>query len=106
MDPRPLERIYDALGETSRRQILRAVEDGPLTVGEIAAGLPITRPAVSRHIRVLREAGLIATTFKGNKTYVHLRPDGIKQARDELDRLWGSAMARFKLVADNLVDEP
>lgn len=91
----------DALGDGSRREILRLLATRNRSVQEIADGLPISRPAVSRHLRVLKDAGLVSQEAVGTRRIYHLEPGGDVAVRDYLERLWGQAAVRFRLVAEN-----
>jgi DNA-binding transcriptional ArsR family regulator len=91
----------DALGDPSRREILRLLATRNQSVQEIADALPISRPAVSRHLRVLKGAGLVAEEPVGTRRIYHLEPGGDAAVRDYLERLWGQAAVRFRLVAEN-----
>lgn len=95
------DRVLDALGSDTRRQILRIVARGPRTVGEIASELPVSRPAVSKHLRLLEDATLVRSVPKGRTTVVELHPAGFDAAREWLDAFWDEALARLKLVAEN-----
>ncbi|MBV8463748.1 MAG: helix-turn-helix transcriptional regulator, partial [Acidimicrobiales bacterium] len=68
---------------------------------EIAAVLPISRPAVSRHLRLLKEAGMVAEEAQGNRRYYHLRDDGLSAVQEYFEGVWGSAATRFRLLAEN-----
>lgn len=94
--------VLDALGNPVRRHLLEQVATRPRTVGELADGLPISRPAVSRHLRVLEDAGLVALSDEGRRRVVHLDRMGFDAARAYLDAFWDDALARFALLADNL----
>src|SRR5262245_45036942 len=87
--------LLDALGDPTRRQILDRLRGGPRAVGEIAAGMPISRPAVSQHLKVLKDSGLVAETRHGTRHYFSIAPDGIGELRAYLDGLWGDALAAF-----------
>ena len=100
MSPNP-HSAFDALGNPTRREILTLLEVGPRTVGELAGQLPVSRPAVSRHLRLLEDAQLIATEAAGRTTVVRLSEAGFEAARAWLDAFWDDALARFKLVAEN-----
>ncbi|NKB27245.1 MAG: metalloregulator ArsR/SmtB family transcription factor [Rhodobacteraceae bacterium] len=93
--------VFDALGSDVRRELLDRLVQQPRTVGELARGLPISRPAVSRHLKVLQDAGLIACEAQGNRNLYRVRPDGFGAAQDWLGRFWGDALNRFRLVAEN-----
>jgi DNA-binding transcriptional ArsR family regulator len=91
----------DALGDPTRRAILEALAGGNLSVREIADRLPVSRPAVSRHLRLLKEAGLVADRPEGTRRVYSLDAAGAEEVRAYLERLWGEAAARFRLVAEN-----
>ena len=84
-----------AIGDPTRREILERLRDGPRAVGEIAAGMTISRPAVSQHLKVLKESGLVAETRQGTRHYFAIAPDGIGALRAYLDGLWSDALAAF-----------
>lgn len=94
-----------ALGDPSRRAIFEKVAARPAPVGEIAAGLPVSRSAVSQHLRVLKEAGLVTETPDGNRRIYRLDPAGIAAVRDWLDAQWAAALDGFADFADALEDE-
>lgn len=79
----------DALGHGTRRAIVAALRDGELTVGAIAAGLPVSRPAVSQHLAILREAGLVVERAAGTRRYYRLDPTGLVRLHGLLDAMWG-----------------
>ena len=95
----------EALGDGSRREILRLLAKRERSVQEIAEDVPISRPAVSRHLRVLKDAGLVAEEAVGTRRIYHLELDGAVAVRDYLERLWSEAAARFRLVAENTTRE-
>src|SRR5919204_4941190 len=90
----------DALGDPTRRAIFEQLSEGPRAVGEIAGELPVSRPAVSQHLRVLKEAGLVAERRDGTKRIYRLDPDGLGELRDYFDDFWSEALAAFKAVAE------
>lgn len=90
---------FDALGDPTRRAIFERLARAPLAVGEIARGLPVSRPAVSQHLRVLKAAGLVAETRAGTCRIYRLDPRGIAAMRAWLDRHWGQALAAFASYA-------
>lgn len=96
---------FDALGNGVRREILEKLAVGPLSVGEIAADLPVSRPAVSRHLRLLEEADLVETKQEGRRSVVALKRDGFVEASAWLDAFWDDALRRFKLVAENTEED-
>jgi DNA-binding transcriptional ArsR family regulator len=85
-----------ALGDPTRRAIFEQLLDHPSAVGELAHLLPVSRPAVSQHLKVLKEAGLVTDRQDGNRRIYRLDPDGIGELRDYLDRFWSSALSSFK----------
>lgn len=92
---------FDALGNSYRRDIVELLAARPRSVGEIADRLPISRPAVSRHLRVLSKAGLVADQQVGAKRLYRLDEPGAEAARRYLAQVWGQVEARFKLFAEN-----
>jgi len=89
------------LGDAHRREILLLLRDGDRAVHELASALPISRPAVSRHLRLLKEAGLVAEEAAGTRRIYHLRDEGLEAVRRYLESVWGDAAARFRLFAEN-----
>jgi DNA-binding transcriptional ArsR family regulator len=92
----------NALGDPNRRRILEIVSAGPCPVHEIAAQLPISRPAVSRHLRLLKAAELVEDQTSGAERIYRLRPEGVAAVRAYFEQVWGEAANRFRLAADNL----
>lgn len=92
---------FDALGDPNRRAILELLRDQGQSVGQIADELPISRPAVSRHLRLLKDAGLVSASRDGTRSIYRLDDAGALTVRDYLADVWGEAAARFKLLADN-----
>lgn len=93
--------VLAALADPTRETIVRALLDGEKSVGEIADRLPVSRPAVSKHLRVLEQAQLVASRSEGTRNVYGIRPQALAVLRDELDRMWELALARYALVADN-----
>jgi DNA-binding transcriptional ArsR family regulator len=87
--------VFDALGDSNRRLILDRLRHGPTSVGALAAGLPITRPAVSQHLRVLEGGGLVSHESVGTRNIYRLDPAGLAALREWLDEFWGSALEAF-----------
>jgi DNA-binding transcriptional ArsR family regulator len=96
---------FEALGDPNRREILRLLAAGDKPVVEIAAALPISRPAVSRHLRLLKEAGMVAEHAHGTRRIYYLREEGLQAIQAYLEGIWGNAAARFRLVAENTAEE-
>ena len=91
---------WTALGDPTRREIFQRVAMSPSAVGELARGLPVTRPAVSQHLRVLKEAGLVTDRRDGNRRIYQANPDGVAALRAQLDRFWTQALANFKEIVE------
>jgi DNA-binding transcriptional ArsR family regulator len=91
----------DALGDPQRREILRLLGEGDKPVHVIADALPISRPAVSRHLRVLRDSGLVEQRAAGTERIYSLADEGVTAVQAYLESVWGEAIARFRLVAEN-----
>lgn len=94
-----------ALGDPTRRAIFERLAVRPAAVGELARGLPVSRPAVSQHLRVLREAGLVTETAAGTRRIYRLDPRGIGAMRDWLDAHWAAALDAFKEFADHNTEQ-
>lgn len=92
---------FSALADPTREQIVRLLLERAHSVGEIAERLPVTRPAVSKHLRLLEGAGLVRFEAQGTRNVYSLQPQALAALRDELDRMWRTALARYALVADN-----
>jgi DNA-binding transcriptional ArsR family regulator len=92
---------FDALGDPNRRAIVELLGTGDRSVRELADELPISRPAVSRHLRVLKDAGLVTDRAEGTRRLYRLHDEGIDAVRGYLEQVWGQAAARFRLVAEN-----
>lgn len=100
----PSEAVFDALGNPVRRQILQRLGAGPLSVGDLAAAFTVSRPAISRHLAQLAEAGLVAHRADGTRNLYALEPRGFAATRQWLDSFWNEAEARLRLVAENLAE--
>jgi DNA-binding transcriptional ArsR family regulator len=96
------EKALDVVGDPTRREILRILARGESPVGRIAEALPVSRPAVSKHLRLLRGAGLVVARAEGRRTIYSLDADGLRCAREYFDELWTLALARFRVAAENL----
>ena len=96
---------FDALADGHRREILAMLRQRDLAVHEIATELPISRPAVSRHLRLLKEAGFVEEETVGTRHLYRLRDEGVEAVRRYLETVWGGATARFRIVAENLDEE-
>src|SRR5579875_2161194 len=91
-----------ALGDPTRRAVLERLAAGPSPVGRLAEGLPVSRPAVSQHLKVLKAAALATEEVQGTRRLYRIDPRGIGAMRDWLDGLWAAALADFKTYADGL----
>jgi DNA-binding transcriptional ArsR family regulator len=92
--------VLDALGDRTRRAILERLRDGPKPVVAIAEGLPVGRPAVSQHLKVLKHAGLVSDRAVGTRRVYQVDPAGLEAAQRYLGSFWSDALSRFKRVAD------
>jgi len=97
---------FAALGDPTRRAVFERLARRPRAVGELAEGLPISRPAVSQHLRVLEAAGLIAHERQGTRRIYRVEMSGIEAMRSYLDRFWDQALAAFKRAAEQEPTEP
>jgi len=97
---------FEALGDPNRRAIVELLRSGERSVQELADALPISRPAVSRHLRLLKRAGLVREEPVGTRRIYRLHDEGIEAVRAYLERVWGEAAARFSLVASNTARPP
>ena len=93
------ERI-EALGDPTRRAIFERLAERPLAVGELARELPVSRPAVSQHLKVLKQAGLVTDRPAGTRRIYQLDPDGVAALRDYLDGFWNRSLAAFKRATE------
>jgi DNA-binding transcriptional ArsR family regulator len=96
---------WTALGDATRRAILERLADRPRAVGELATELPVSRPAVSQHLRVLKDARLVVDRRAGNRRIYQLNPAGLGALRAQLDRFWSQALATYKEVAEQPTEE-
>jgi len=94
------EAQLEALGDATRRAILERLLAGPMPVGRLAREFPVSRPAISQHLRVLKEARLVADRPEGNRRLYRLDPRGFESLRDYLDRFWTEALDAFKRRAE------
>lgn len=96
---------FEALGDPTRWAIVELLAARPRTVGEVAAELPVSRPAVSQHLKVLRQAGLVSERAAGTRRIYRLNPTGVQAMRDQLDTFWGRALAAYQDALDREGDE-
>ena len=97
----PTRDPFDALGDPNRRAIIELLATRERSVQQLADSLPISRPAVSRHLRLLKEAGLVVEEARGTRRIYRLHDEGLDVVRGYLERVWGEAAARFRLAAEN-----
>jgi len=89
------------LGDPTRRAIFELLARRPCSVGELARQLPVSRPAVSQHLRVLKDGGLVVSRAEGTRRVYQLNPDGVSSLRAYLDRVWDEALTAFQKTADH-----
>ncbi|MGZ3874917.1 MAG: ArsR/SmtB family transcription factor [Mucilaginibacter sp.] len=94
------EKAFNALGDPTRRAIFEKLQASPMAVVDIANGMPVSRPAVSQHLKVLKEAKLISIRTHGNKNIYQVEREGILAMRNYLDQFWDEALANFKQLAE------
>jgi DNA-binding transcriptional ArsR family regulator len=92
--------VFAALADPTRRAIFERLAAGPRPVGELARELPVSRPAVSQHLKVLKDAGLVVDHREGNRSIYRINPDGLGALRAYLDQFWKQALAAFKRAAE------
>jgi DNA-binding transcriptional ArsR family regulator len=96
---------WAALGDPTRRAIFERLAGRPRSVGELAAELPVSRPAVSQHLKVLKDAGLVSDRAKGTRRLYRVDPGGVGAMRDYLDRFWDEALTAFKGAVEGTDDK-
>ena len=96
---------WTALGDPTRRAIFELLADRPRPVGELAGSLPVSRPAVSQHLRVLKDAGLVVDRPAGTRRVYHVNPDGLATLRADLERFWGKTLATYKAIVEQPTQE-
>jgi DNA-binding transcriptional ArsR family regulator len=94
-------KVIEALGDPTRRAVFERLRAGPRSVSEIAKGLPVSRPAVSQHLRVLKEAGLVTDRQKGTRRLYRVEAKGLEELRTYVDGMWSEALAGFQAAAEN-----
>ena len=94
------DRALAAIADPTRRQVFERLAAGPRSVGELAEGLPVSRPAVSQHLKVLKDAGLVADRAEGTRRVYEIDPHGLGALRAWLDQFWGDALTAFKAEAE------
>ena len=99
------EEAWSALGDPTRRAIVAALAERPRAVGEIAEDLPVSRPAVSQALKVLRDAGLVSERAVGTRRIYRLNPTAVAALRDQLDTFWSRALANYGELIDRSTEE-
>ena len=97
--------VWDALGDPTRRAIFERLAERPRPVGELASELPVSRPAVSQHLKVLKDARLVIDQRAGTRRIYHVDPDGLSALRGYLDHFWDQALAAYKTAVEQPVKE-
>jgi DNA-binding transcriptional ArsR family regulator len=96
---------WAALGDPTRKAIFERLVDRPRAVVELAGELPVSRPAVSQHLRVLKDAGLVTDHAVGTRRIYRVAPDGLALLRADLDRFWGKTLAAYKATAEQSTEQ-
>ena len=105
MEPDRVGDGWNALADGTRRAIVSRLADGPQAVGRLAAGLPVSRSAVSQHLKVLKDAGLVSERAAGTRRVYRLNPAAVAALRDQLDTFWQRALASYADVAGQATEE-
>jgi DNA-binding transcriptional ArsR family regulator len=92
--------VFQALADPTRHAIFSRLKQGPLAVGELAEGLPVSRPAVSQHLRVLKDAGLVSERRNGTRRVYRIEPQGLLALRKSIDRMWEDALEAFRIAVE------
>ena len=100
------EHALQALGDPTRREIFERLTGGPLPVGQLAQELPISRPAVSQHLKVLKDAGLVFDRPSGTRRVYQVDPAAVAALREYFDSFWGQALASFRAAAESAPEDP
>jgi DNA-binding transcriptional ArsR family regulator len=105
VDPDAVGDGWSALADGTRRAIVACLAEGPQPVGQLAAGLPVTRSAVSQHLKVLKDAGLVSERAEGTRRIYRLNPAAVAALRDQLDTYWRRALAGYTDIAQDATKE-
>ena len=95
----------DALADSTRRQLFELLRQGPRSVNELAEALPVSQPAVSQHLKVLKQARLVKSRKQGNQRIYTINPDGLAELRDYVEGLWQDVLIAFQEAADTQAEE-
>ena len=98
--------LIEALADPTRRSIFELLSRGPRSVADITGEVPVSRPAVSQHLRVLKDVGLVSVRAVGTRRFYALDPTGVRAARDYFDQFWTTALAAYTEAADAVEEEP
>ncbi len=101
----PYADYFAALGDPTRRSIFETLAERPRSVGELAGRFPISRPAVSQHLRVLKNAGLVMDRAEGTRRVYHVNPDGVETLRAYFDRFWNRALLAFRTAVEHVEED-
>lgn len=101
-----LQAGLDALGDPTRMAIFQKLSGGPLAVNELARTFPVSRPAVSQHLKVLKDAGLVLDSRAGTRRLYQLNPEGVARLRAHFDQMWTKALSNFQTAAENPAPRP
>jgi DNA-binding transcriptional ArsR family regulator len=96
--------VWNTLGDPTRRAIVERLAVRPSAVGELASSLPVTRPAVSQHLKILKDAGLVSEEAVGTRRIYRLNPSAVSALRDQLDTFWSRTLAGFESTIDTATD--
>jgi DNA-binding transcriptional ArsR family regulator len=96
---------WTALGDPTRKAVFELLVERPCSVSQLARALPVSRPAVSQHLKVLKDAGLVADTQAGKHRIYRVDPDGLAALRAELDRFWSKTLAAYKIAVEHPPEE-
>jgi DNA-binding transcriptional ArsR family regulator len=99
------DEVWSVLGDRTRRTILECLAERPLAVVEIAERLPVSRPAVSQHLKVLKDSGLVSEDAVGRRHIYRLNPAGVSALRDQLDTFWNRALASYEATLDGTTED-
>ncbi len=99
------DEAWTVLADRTRRAIVMELAEGERTVGQLAGELPVSQPAVSQHLKVLKDAGLVSDQRDGNRRIYQVNPDGLKALRADLDQFWSSTLAGFKATVEHRMEE-
>jgi|ERR1700722_298851 DNA-binding transcriptional ArsR family regulator len=100
-----LQAGLDALGDATRMAIFQKLAGGPIAVNELARKMPVSRPAVSQHLKVLKDAGLVSDTRSGTRRLYQLNPEGVARLRAHFDKVWEQAMSNFQAAAEKPIPQ-